>query len=154
VRRFIPSRSRLAGALFALLAAVLAGGWGGTQLTVPELKTRLANAGVGQRPKICVEIAQLRMADTDKLYSASDIENAQAALADVVAFSELARDYAIQSHKHQKQTEIAVREMTRRLIEIKRSLDAPDQAPVGDAINRLQRVRDDLLTSMFPKGER
>ena len=27
-----------------------------------------------------------------------------------------------------------------------------DQAAVRDAINRLQRVRDDLLKAMFPKG--
>ena len=73
-------------------------------------------------------------------------------MTDVVAYSELARDYAIQSHKYQKQSEIAVRTMTRKLTELMHSLGHDDQAPVQDAINRLQRVRDDLLMAMFPKG--
>jgi uncharacterized membrane protein len=73
---------------------------------------------------------------------------------DVVAFSELARDYAIQSHKYQKQTEIAVRAMTRKLSELMHALGHDDQAPVRNAINRLDRVRDDLLMAMFPKGAR
>jgi ferredoxin-NADP reductase len=64
----------------------------------------------------------------------------------------LARDYSIQSHKYQKQTEIAVRVMTRKLTEVLHVLAHDDQAPVRDAINHLQRVRDDLLAVMFKKG--
>ncbi len=69
-----------------------------------------------------------------------------------MAFTELARDYSIQSHKHQKQTEIAVRGMARKLTDLMHSLPNDEQAPLHDAINRLQRVRDDLLLAMFPKG--
>jgi len=69
-----------------------------------------------------------------------------------VAYSELARDYSIQSRKHQKQIEISVRTMTRKLNELLHTLGHEDQGPVRDAINRLDRVRDDLLMSMFPKG--
>ena len=99
-----------------------------------------------------MQIAQKQLVVADKLYAAAEVEKAQAALTDVVAFSELARDYAIQSHKYQKQSEIATRSMTRKLSEIMHSLARDEQAPVQDAINRLQRVRDDLLASMFPKG--
>ena len=88
----------------------------------------------------------------DKLYAAAEVEKGQAALTDVVAYSELARDYAIQSHKYQKQTEIAARTMTRKLNDLMHSLGQDDQPPVRDAINRLERVRDDLLKAMFPKG--
>jgi hypothetical protein len=83
---------------------------------------------------------------------ASDVEKAQATLTDVVAFSELARDYSIQSHKYQKQAEITVRTMARKLADIKHLVGHDDQEPIQDAINRLQRVRDDLLVAMFPKG--
>ena len=34
------------------------------------------------------------------------------------------------------------------------SLGHDEQAPVQDAINHLERVRDDLLMAMFPKGEK
>lgn len=94
----------------------------------------------------------MQLAEADKLYAESDPEKAQAALTDVVAYSELARDYAIQSHKYQKQSEIAVRSMSRKLNEILHSLGRQDQGVVKDAVNRLERVRDDLLNSMFKKG--
>ena len=69
-----------------------------------------------------------------------------------MAYSELARDYAIQSHKYQKQAEIAVRGMTRKLNDVMHTLPHAERAPLQEAISRLQRVRDDLLASMFPKG--
>lgn len=144
-------RFGLWGALIplALAAAVMARS---NEPTVEELKARVASASVRDRPHLCVEIAQKQLTEADKLYAASDFDKGQAALTDVVAYSELARDYAIQSHKYQKQTEIATRNMTRKLNDLLHSLGGPDQAPVRDAINRLQRVRDDLLAAMFPKG--
>lgn len=137
-----------------LLTFVAVTAWGAPsgEPTVDELKARLASANVGDRPHLCVQIAQKQLAEADKLYAADEVGKGQAALSDVVAYSELARDYAIQSHKYQKQSEIAVRTMTRRLNEMLHSFAHEDQAAVRDAINRLQRVRDDLLMAMFPKG--
>ena len=57
-----------------------------------------------------------------------------------MAYSELARDYSIQSHKYQKQSEIAVRGMTRRLTNILHTLGLADQPAVKDAMNRLDRA--------------
>lgn len=124
--------------------------------TIDQLKARLPAASVADKPKICVEIAQRQLAEARKLYGAADTDpaKAQAALTDVIAFSELARDYSIQSHKYEKQTEIAVRGMTRKLNDMLHSLAREEQPPVKDAIQRLQRVRDDLLTAMFPKGRK
>ena len=149
-------RFRLWGAvtLLALVAAAAAHAAPSSDLSVEEMKGRLSSTGVGDRPHLCVQIAQKQVLEADKEYAASDFEKGQAALVDVVAYSELARDYAIQSHKYQKQSEIAVRTMARKLTELMHSLGHDDQAPVRDAINRLQRVRDDLLMAMFPKGAR
>jgi hypothetical protein len=119
---------------------------------VEAMKARVSLASIGERPHLCVQIAEHQLAEADKFYSASDVDQAQTKLTDVVAYSELARDYSIQSHKYQKQTEIAVRVMTRKLTEVMHALAHDDQAPVQDAINRLQRVRDDLLAAMFKKG--
>jgi hypothetical protein len=138
--------------LFAVVAAVAADATPNSEPTIDELKARLASASLGDRPHLCVQIAQKQLAEADKFYAANELEKGQAALTDVVAFSELARDYAIQSHKYQKQTEIAARSMTRKLTDLLHTLPHDDQTPVRDAINRLQRVRDDLLFAMFPKG--
>jgi len=150
----VQCRFRVWGAvvLAGLLAAMTARGAFANEPSVEQLKARLSSANVGDRPHLCVQIAQKQLVEADKQYAAADFEKGQAALVDVVAYSELARDYAIQSHKYQKQSEIAVRTMTRKLTELMHSLGHDDQAPVQDALNRLQRVRDDLLMSMFPKG--
>ena len=143
------------------MVAAISAGCGGSALlrshltnepTVEGLKAKLASTSVGDRPHLCVQIAEKQLTEADKLYAAAEVEKGKAALVDVVAYSELARDYAIQSHKYQKQAEIAVRAMTRKLTELMHTLGHDDQAPVKDAISRLQRVRDDLLKSMFPKG--
>jgi hypothetical protein len=98
---------------------------GAVEPSVEELKGRVANATIS--------------------------EQAKAALADVVAFSESARDYAIQSRKHEKKSEIAIRKMTRKLADLKHTVSHEDQEQVQSTIDRLQRVRDDLLVAMFPK---
>jgi hypothetical protein len=138
--------------LVAVLSAITAHAASNNDLSVEQLKAKLSSTSVGDRPHLCVQIAQKQLAEADKQYAAADFEKGQAALTDVVAYSELARDYAIQSHKYQKQAEIAVRTMARKLTELMHSLGHDDQAPVRDAVNRLQQVRDDLLMAMFPKG--
>jgi len=136
----------------ALVAALTPSPARGVEPTVEELKARVSAASIGDRPRLCVQIAQRQLAEADKDFTAAEIEKAQTPLVDVVAFSELARDYAIQSHKYEKQTEIAVRGMTRKLTDILHTLPHDDQTSVQDAISRLQRVRDDLLAAMFKKG--
>jgi hypothetical protein len=138
--------------LCALGATLAASASPSNEPTLEELKARLSSTSIGDRPHLCVQIAEKQLAEADKLYAAAEVEKGQAALTDVVAFSELARDYAIQSHKYQKQTEIAARSMSRKLTDLLHSLGREEQVPVRDAINRLQRVRDDLLFAMFPKG--
>ena len=120
--------------------------------TVEELKARVSSANVADKAKLCLEIAEKQLNETDKQYTADNVEKAQTSLTDVVSYSELARDYSIQSHKHQKQTEIAIRAMTRKLNDLLHVLGRDDQGPVKDAISHLERVRDDLLAAMFPKG--
>ena len=122
------------------------------ELTLQELKDRITGASVGERPALCVEVAERQLDAADKLYAGDDVDKAQAALADVAAFSEQARDYAIQSHKREKQSEIAVRKMARKLESLKHSVSREDQKAIQETIDHLQRVRDDLLAAMFPNG--
>jgi|GEM_PF-997462 len=150
--QFVKRCSAIAAAVL-LLAMMPAAALPGAQLTVEEMKSRLASTSVGDRPHLCLEIAERQLDAADKLYNAAQIEQAQTTLTDVVAYSELARDYSLQSHKHQKQTEIAVRTMARRLADIEHLVTHDEEAPIQAAIKRLQRVRDDLLMAMFPKGK-
>jgi hypothetical protein len=151
-RKIVPTDAWRGRILIVTMLLTTAGAVAGSEQTVDELKGRLSAASSGDKPHLCVQIAQKQLAEADKLYAAGEVEKAQAAVTDVVAFSEMARDYSIQSHKYQKQAEIAVRTMVRKLADIKHVVAHEDQPPIDNAISRLQRVRDDLLSSMFPKG--
>ena len=121
-------------------------------LTIDDLKNQVATASLADRPGLCIHISERQLEAADRFYVAGDSDKAQAALVDVEAFSELARDYAIQSHKHEKQSEIAIRKMARKLGDFKHTVTHEEQKQIQDCIDRLQRVRDDLLLAMFPKG--
>jgi soluble cytochrome b562 len=125
---------------------------GSEQATIEELKGRVADASVSERPGLCIHISERQLDAANRFYDAGDSEKAKAALADVVAFSGLARDSAIQSRKHEKQSEIAIRKMARKLADMKHAVSHEDQEQVENTIEQLQRIRDDLLAAMFPKG--
>jgi len=127
---------------------------GSEQPTIEELKARVTNASISDRPGLCIHISERQLEAADRLYVAGDSEKARAALADVVAFSEQARDYSLQSHKHEKQSEIAIRKMARKLADIKHTVSHEDQEQIQSVIDRLQSIRDDLLAAMFPKGSK
>lgn len=137
-----------------MLLSALAGALADEDPTVAGLKARISSANAAEKPHLCVQLAQMQLNQADKLYAAGEPDQAQAALTDVVAYSELARDYSIQSHKYQKQSEIAVRAMTRKLTDILHTLGQQDQGAVKEAMNRLNRVRDDLLAAMFKRGNK
>lgn len=122
--------------------------------TVDELKARVANARPEDRPGLCVEIAHRQLRNADQLYNDGQIEQARAAVDDIVTYSEKARDSASQTKKHLKNVEIAVRKISEKLRDIKRTLAFEDQPPVDQAIKRLEEVRTALLKEMFSKEKK
>ncbi|MGD1214600.1 MAG: hypothetical protein ABR861_06390 [Terriglobales bacterium] len=122
--------------------------------TVDELKSRLESARPEDRPELCIRIAQHQLRDADKLYSDGKVDQARAAVDDIVTYSEKARDAATQTKKHLKNVEIDVRKMAEKLRDIKRTIAFEDQAPVEQAIHRLEDVRTTLLKEMFAKDNR
>jgi hypothetical protein len=123
----------------------------GGELTIEQLKDRVANAEGVERASLCVRISERQLEAAAKSFQAGEDGEAEAALADVVAFSALARDYAIQSHKREKESEIAVRKMIRKLDGLKHEVAHEDQKSILESIQHLEQVRDDLLAAMFPK---
>jgi hypothetical protein len=121
---------------------------------VEELKARVAHTNVGDRPPLCLHIAERQVEAAKKFYFSSESEKAQAALDEVVTFAEMDRDAAIQSHKHEKQSEIAIRKMVRTLDNVKHTVSRDDQERLQRTIDRLQQFRDDLLAAMFPGGKK
>jgi len=122
--------------------------------TVETLKARFEGAAPDARAEIGVRIAQGQLHAADESYKQGHVDEARAAVDDVVTYAEKARDGAIEANKHEKNVEIAARKMADRLRDIKRTLAFEDQAPVEKAIRRLEDVRTSLLDDMFKKKEK
>ncbi len=138
-----------------LMVGALAAPWvaqAHQEATIAELKSRLSNVEMRDRPALCIEICDRQLEAADKFYNDGATAAAQAALQDVISFAGLAREYAIQSHKHEKESEIALRKAARKLVDLKHAISREDQAAVQNAIDRLQHFRDDLLSAMFPRS--
>ncbi|MGB7147598.1 MAG: hypothetical protein WBD45_00490 [Terriglobales bacterium] len=136
-----------------LLAVVLVCG-AGKEETLDELKARFESARVEDRPELGIRIARQQLHNADQLYGNGHVEQARAAVDDVVSYSEKARDAATESKKRLKNVEIDVRKMADKLRDIKRTLAFDDQAPVDQAIRHLEDVRTTLLEAMFAKDKK
>ena len=64
------------GGILALSIAFMTSGaaQARTEPTIDELKARVSSANVGDKPKICVEIAEKQLNAADKLYTADNVE--------------------------------------------------------------------------------
>jgi len=122
--------------------------------TVDELKARVESARVDDRPGLCMRIALAQLGNADKLYSDGKVDEARAAIDDIVAYSGKARDAALQTKRRLKNVEIDVRKIADKLRDIKRTLAFEDQAPVEQAIRSLEEIRTTLLKEMFAKESR
>jgi len=138
---------RLALSLFLL--ALASACCAAAEQSVTALKERVEKASAEERPQLCMQIAQQQLRNADRLYNEGHVEEARAAVDDIVIYSEKARDAAIESKKHLKNVEIDARKMSERLRDIKRTLAFEDQPPVEQAIRHLEDIRTALLKEMF-----
>ncbi len=139
------------------LLAVLLGSTiltGAREETLAELKARVESAHPEDRAPLCIQIALRQLRNADNLYNEGKVEQARAAVEDIVTYSEKASESATQSKKHLKNVEIAVRKMAEKLRDIKRTLNLEDQPPVDAAVKRLEDIRTTLLDAMFRKEKK
>jgi hypothetical protein len=144
---------RLTISVFLIVFTLVVYGAGKDE-TVDELKARFESARPEDRPSLGIRIAQHQLRNADNLYRNGNIDQANAAVDDIVTYSEKARDAATLTKKHLKNIEIDARKMAEKLRDIKRTLAFEDQPPVERAIRRLEDVRTALLKEMFAKEKK
>jgi len=140
--------------LYVLLLALASAYGVAKEETVDELKSRFESARPEDRPELGIQIARHQLRNADKLYTEGKVDQARAAVDDIVTYSEKARDAALQTKKHLKNVEIEARKMAEKLRDIKRTLAFEDQPPVERAIRRLEDIRTALLNEMFSKDKK
>jgi hypothetical protein len=142
---------RLAFLMLAVALALACSYGAAKDETVDELKARFESARPEDRADLAIRIAQYQVRNADKFYSDGQVDQARAAVEDIVTYSEKACDTVTQTRKRLKNVEINVRKMAEKLRDIKRTLAFEDQPPVIQAIDRLEDIRTTLLKEMFAK---
>ncbi len=119
-----------------------------------QLIARAESAPPKDRPGLYLQIARQQADSADKLYQEGNAEAGGVALADVLTYSEKASDAAASTGKKLKDTEIGLRKMSEKFRDVKHNLPFDDQAPVQQAIDRLEKMRTNLLSAMFGKKDK
>lgn len=140
--------------VFAVLLAASLAAFAFKEETLQQLISRADAARLEERPPLYAAIAERQLKSADQLYTAGKVEDASAAVNDVVTYCDKATNAATKSGKKLKNTEIAVRKMAAKLRDIRRSLAFEDQGPVKAAVDRLENMRTELLSRMFGGKEK
>jgi len=136
-------------AILVLLAATAASSASDKKDTLEQLKARAETAAGKHEIELATEIAERQLKATDEAYTAGNVDQAQAAMADVVEYGVRAAKEATNTGKRMKQTEIALRKISDKLDAIAKSVDLDSRPPVEDARRKLEGARNDLLFRMF-----
>jgi hypothetical protein len=126
--------------------------WASDKLeSIEALKARADQAQPKDQVELFTHIAERQLDSLDKAYNGGTVREAQAALADVVAYGVKAAQVSGATGKRMKQTEIAIRKISGRLEAIRKTLDVDDRPPLADVIQKLETARAELLNRMFRK---
>src|SRR4051794_26030287 len=140
---------RLATLLVLVMVTAASGAAADKKDSLEQLKARADSAAGKHEIELATEIAERQLKTTDEAYSAGNVDQAQAALTDVVDYGVRAAKEATNTGKRMKQTEIALRKIADKLDGIGKSVDVDSRPPVVDAVKKLEAARNDLLFRMF-----
>jgi hypothetical protein len=97
--------------------------------------------------ELCLQLAE----QVNEQYNDGEPDKAVASVQEIVAYAQKVIDIAKQKDKKAKQSEINIRKCSRRLEEIKRTVNLEDQPPLDEAVKKLDAIREDLLKVVFGK---
>jgi hypothetical protein len=117
--------------------------------TPADLKARADSAQGSERVVLSLEYAHRELEQANTLYTDGDVEKAEAAIQEVVAYSRAATETATSVNKRLKQTEIELRKLQHRMRDIGESLNIDDRPPVEKAVQEIEQLRANLLAKMF-----
>jgi hypothetical protein len=139
----------LRGAMVALLVIASCACAVAEDENLGQLKQRAASASGGEQARLCIDVARLELKEADSAYNQGEVDKAQSAVADIVTYSEEATQAASSSGKNLKHIELALRGISSKLSDIRRSVNFEDRPPLEEAVNRIESMRSELLAKMF-----
>jgi|1185.fasta_scaffold314611_2 hypothetical protein len=116
---------------------------------IDELKAKAERKGEADRGRIYADIAHELVELANAQFTNGDAEKGHASIKDAVAYAEKAAASAEEKGHKIKNAEITLRETSRRIEEVRKTLDIDDQPPLKDAVQKLEALRKQLLQRMF-----
>jgi len=140
---------KTSGAILIFLLAACQLSFGRDEESLEQLIARAESAQPGQQPDLYVQVADRELKVVVEAYKANKPEDGRAALEPLVTYADKAHAAAIQARKRVKHTEIKLRQITGRLLDLKLNVGMDDQPNVQTAIDKVETFRTELLKSMF-----
>lgn len=131
--------------------------WASTPKTADtneQLRAKAAAASGGDRAKRYAELAAREVEEANDQFNQGDVEKGHALVKAAVDDATAAGETARTTKKRLKRTEIAIRKLSRRLEDIRRTLALEDQQALKEAVAKLDKVDDALIAVMFDLKEK
>jgi polyhydroxyalkanoate synthesis regulator phasin len=116
---------------------------------IEELKAKAEHKGEADRARYYAEIAHELVEVANVQFTNGEPDKGQASIKDAVAYAEKAATSAEEKGHKIKNAEITLRETSRRIEEVRKTLDVDNQPPLKAAVERLEQLRKQLLQRMF-----
>jgi hypothetical protein len=122
--------------------------------SLQELRQRAAAAKLPDQPRLYLDAAAQDLASAVEAFHRDQPDLGRAAVEDLAADCEKAGAAAVASGRHLKPSDLKIRDFVRKLEALSRELSFDERMPIKSAIDRLEKVRRDLLAAMFGTGKR
>jgi len=117
--------------------------------SLQEMQARADKATPAECAKLCVKVARAFAEQSNDLFNVGKNEQGHTSMQLAFNYALRAAHGAIQSRKHEKRTEIKIRELITRIHGIRDTLSFEDHAPIDAGLKQLESARTDLLVAMF-----
>lgn len=119
-------------------------------LPLDQLKAKAESAPKPKQAELYCELAQRQLESANDIYN-TNVDQARELFLESATSAELGAQASVESNKKLKQTEIKLRELAKRMSDIRRTWAFEDRAPLDPAIQRVETARSKLLDRMFQK---
>jgi arginine utilization protein RocB len=123
------------------------------QQAAPSLEQRADQASGAECIHLSMQAARERLEDANRRFLAADVKGAHDSIDASVHYAQRMVDCALQMRKGEKNAEknaeIDLRRLARRMTDIMRTLDSDDRPHLARSLVELDKQRDRLLHAMF-----
>src|SRR5208282_2506276 len=98
---------------------------------------------------LSMQAARKSLEDAERLFRGDGTRAAHGAIDTSLYYAGRSVDCTLETRKHVKNAEIEMRELIRRMNDVRQTLDSEDQAQLSHAMTELEKQRDRLLQALF-----